>query len=649
LRDYFELLKSGLSSKDVIKKGYDKHLIHTYNLMLKNKISMTYNEFVQEYDKGKSLDEIAKQYKVPRGSLTYMRQLFDVKKKGAKYINRKKTEISLNQTQKELIYGSLMGDGKRQTNQSFASFSIKHSSKQEKYVHWKYSILENIASKHSYQKTSSYDKRYGHDNESVSFYTHANSDVEEIVSKFYETGKKNITQEILDNLTDLSVAVWYMDDGTTDWCYQSRQQGWKSKPTAGLCTDSFSKQECELIQSWFLQKYNLKTYLRQRDKKERYRIRFDTEETVNFFEIIKPYIIASMRYKVYYEDYLKQRKSLGLESAQETLKLSQCPLGDSFLKISLEEKEKWVNYIFRRYKNRFPYPKLIQKDIERYIKKLKKFDTKKISQDDILYSGYPSSFIQSFHPHIYNMKNKGSLSPLEMFNNTSLFKDIIRRILEKGNAPTKAEIRRSFNLYRGNKRISIFPPYGAKAIYDTYCSENNIVLDFAAGFGSRLLGAYCSNNVAEYIACEPNINTYRGLLNIHRELQEYLSINKSVVIYNQAAEMFFSKFKNNSIDFVFTSPPYFDTEIYDDNESQSSQKYDNYADWFNGWLCYCIEESFRILKSSGKLVLNIANCKPYMITDDVYEFLKANNWNVEIHKLFISHNKYEPLLVCNKL
>lgn len=55
---------------------------------------------------------------------------------------------------------------------------------------------------------------------------------------------------------------------------------------------------------------------------------------------------------------------------------------------------------------------------------------------------------------------------------------------------------------------SNFRPTAAKAIYDINTLGDKIrVYDYAAGFGGRLLGAWASDKVAEYVAVDVNTVT----------------------------------------------------------------------------------------------------------------------------------------------
>jgi len=294
LREFKTNSMSGLSIKDMILSGVSKNVLQFFSNFCQGKIKLIKEQLEYSYKQGMSLDEISKEFSVTREDLTCLRQLYDIKRRGATYINRKKTEEKLTQRQREIIYGSLMGDAKRQHSRSCASVGFTHGSKQENYLKWKHMELENLCSQKSLKFYPSNDDRKefkGHVG-SWRFHTLANTYVENILKQFYEKDKQ-ITREILDNLTDLSLAVWYMDDGYAD----------RSKYGISnfiLCTDSYSEESVDNIVQWFDEEWGIKSYKRERKLKDRvgYRIVIKSESKDKFIDLIRPHIIDSMKYKI---------------------------------------------------------------------------------------------------------------------------------------------------------------------------------------------------------------------------------------------------------------------------------------------------------------------------------------------------------------
>lgn len=293
LREFKDNILSGLSAKDMIISGVSAKVLQFFSNFCQGKIKLTKEQFEDSYHRGISLDDISKEFSVTREDLTCLRQLYDIRRKGATYINRKKTEEQLTQRQKELIYGSLMGDAKRNDKRYGSSVGFVHSDKQEDYLRWKYKELENLCNKTSLKKYSAIDKRSGNNIVSWRFYTKANTEIENIISQFYKEDKQ-ITREILDNLSAFSVAVWFMDDGTTNFFDSRLKSGMRCTPEVKLCTDSFSRESCDLIIKWFKEKWDIDSHYRE----NRGRVIIKSTSVYDFFDLIRPYIIDSMRYKI---------------------------------------------------------------------------------------------------------------------------------------------------------------------------------------------------------------------------------------------------------------------------------------------------------------------------------------------------------------
>ena len=304
LREFKQNITSGISTKEMRVMGISKHVLQFFSNFCQGKIKITKDELIKSYETGKSLDEIASDYHITRDDLTYLRQLYDIKRKGANFIKRKKTEVPVTERQKEIIYGSLMGDGKRQHSQSFSSAGFVHGDPQKDYLLWKLYELSSLVSENSLSKTANFDKRYNKFYTSWRFYTLANSDVEKILKEFYEkNGKKEITKYILNQLTSLSVAVWFMDDGVADFCKKLYYEN--STPEVRFCTDSFPKEQCELIVIWFKEKYDINCHTREH-KKGQNRIIINSDSVQKLFDLISPHILPCMRYKIDYDAYLKK-------------------------------------------------------------------------------------------------------------------------------------------------------------------------------------------------------------------------------------------------------------------------------------------------------------------------------------------------------
>lgn len=176
---------------------------------------------------------------------------------------------------KQVLMGSLLGDGSLQKQQANAEFQEKHSLKQKDYLLWKKRIL----SKFFIMRIYDYDKGY----------IYLRSFVSPILNKYHrifypnKKGNKIITIKILNQLKPLGLAVWYMDDGTFN----------KSRYMMEFASH---EKNIELIKSWFKKKYDVEGKIYSYNHSAM--IKFSPRDTKKLFRIIHSYIHPSMKYKI---------------------------------------------------------------------------------------------------------------------------------------------------------------------------------------------------------------------------------------------------------------------------------------------------------------------------------------------------------------
>jgi predicted DNA-binding protein YlxM (UPF0122 family) len=132
LREFKDKISKGESIKDIKKQGVCKHLLQFYSNFLQNKIQIDKETFIKEYTGGLTLFEIAEKYNITKDDITYVRQLYQQKRTGYTYQERKRKEVPLTDIQKAIIYGSLLGDAKKTSSEYTTSVCFKHSEKHSK-------------------------------------------------------------------------------------------------------------------------------------------------------------------------------------------------------------------------------------------------------------------------------------------------------------------------------------------------------------------------------------------------------------------------------------------------------------------------------------------------------------------------------------
>ena len=225
----------------------------------------------------------------------------------------------------------------------------------------------------------------------------------------------------------------------------------------------------------------------------------------------------------------------------------------------------------------------------------------------------------SFMEHAWGIKCGKMKTPMEVWNDEEHLTKGINKILtgtffkkKPLHDITDSDMRSMLRRYSGTQMVSNFRPTAAAALYDIFVDKDSplegtsagTVWDPSMGYGGRLLGAIAAG--VNYIGTDPCIPTYKGLEQIR---DNYGHNHKSYTLLRQGSETFIPD--EESLDFVFTSPPYFGWEAYGDEPEQSSIKFDTAEVWKEKFLKQTIANAFKGLKKGKKLALNVANTKQY--------------------------------------
>jgi len=299
----------------------------------------------------------------------------------------------------------------------------------------------------------------------------------------------------------------------------------------------------------------------------------------------------------------------------------------------------------------FPFFELTENDLIKFNNKLKDFDTEQIRLDDNVLKQYMLGLnvVNYFMPHMFSVKSHGFISPMDCFNDDRLFKMAIDKRIKYGDNISDAGMRKVLSWTHGTQKVSNFRPTIAKFIYDNYSGDGN-VLDFSSGFGGRLFGAMSSKEVKCYTGVDPCEETFNRLVNIQDTLEHTIDIN----LINQPFEE--TDLKHGTYDLAFSSPPYFNTEEYSYESTQSFINHDTKDLWRDNFLEVLIKKCYSYIKPDGHFIINIANVRTYKdLEDDTIRLCEENGFKfIKTYKMTLSSLmsngfKYEPIFVFKKL
>ena len=295
----------------------------------------------REFDKKKGLTNHIRWHDLPQ----YL------KFQGGYRIKRRKQDngLSLSNEERQVILGSLLGDASIAINKNGvnAYYRELHSKSQKGYLIWKSNYLEKF--NFQIRERKIFDKRTNKNYEQVLIWTKAHPVLTEFYYLFYRE-RKEVSREILDQITELGLAVWYMDDGYYN--YEGQR--------CCLSTDNFSYDSHTIIRDWFKEKWDLDSGIHKSGKG--YNICFNKINADKFLRLIDPFCIDLFHYKL---GHLKEENN-------EKIKL----------KNHLRNKNKRKYYSLNKEKVSKSMKRTYEKHKEKYLKKRREDYIKK--RDEIL-------------------------------------------------------------------------------------------------------------------------------------------------------------------------------------------------------------------------------------------------------------------------
>lgn len=232
------------------------------------------------YDEGKSYEEISKILGFSIASIgRCYRKNFGILEDRSRNVRQ---NIQLTQTQKEILFGGLLGDFCIVKHVKNYRGAVVHSIKQENYAKFLHSKLKSIVGQLRCIKVKANNKIY----DECQFTLRPNLQLESFYNNFYNdfNGKKDVPYD-LSLLTPLAIAIWFMDDGFLINNGHSQ--------TLGFSTCSFSLEGLVRLQNYLKTKYDIDTIIRKN-----FYLIVRQKDAQKLASLIQPYIIEEMYYKL---------------------------------------------------------------------------------------------------------------------------------------------------------------------------------------------------------------------------------------------------------------------------------------------------------------------------------------------------------------
>lgn len=231
------------------------------------------------------------------------------------------------------------------------------------------------------------------------------------------------------------------------------------------------------------------------------------------------------------------------------------------------------------------HKKLTDEELDYDIQKLKDYDA---TENKRTFCGNP--FL--YHYQLENMcKVKVGKKPslYDVMNNDKLYQKVWDLMItnKRGGKSVESDF---FEANRYNGAVVCFKSATAKYIYKKYNAKS--VLDPTAGWGGRMLGAHALG--IKYTGIDLNDN----MANAYQEMMNKLQDENLTMIFGNSLDIDFSEIE---YDFVLTSPPYVNLELY-----ENMTPYDSNKSFYDMFLIPLLKKCLKHIKPYGKVCFNIS-------------------------------------------
>lgn len=239
-----------------------------------------------------TVTETAEILRVSKSTIDRAKKIYGITRSYTQLLDR----IELTEHEEKIVYGTVLGDGHLESRSKEYNpyLRIEHGSKQKSYVLWKYHQLKRLTSRKGIKCSKAKNSWY--------FQTKCLLDFKRIDNLFYPNGEKVLPSNFEHFINKMSLAVWYLDDGTKS----------KKQNVCELTVQGYSYLDIGRIIGTLKSKfgYECKPIVRfdRKYSKPTTNIRFTSDGTRKFLTDISPcvYEIEDMRYKLYpCNDYVR--------------------------------------------------------------------------------------------------------------------------------------------------------------------------------------------------------------------------------------------------------------------------------------------------------------------------------------------------------
>lgn len=185
---------------------------------------------------------------------------------------------AMSHDQRQVLLGTLMGDG--HIRKDGGTVSIKHGMDQEYYLRWKQKAFRTLSTSitKSTLKEGVVGKYKLKSRSALDLLIRGSSDFLRLRTVFYPNGIKIVPRQVLTEISELGLAVWFMDDGHIE----------KHMDRISLHTNGFTPSDVSLLVEWFSHRWGLTGTVNTDNA-----IRFNAESSRKIMKLLGSYIQRS--------------------------------------------------------------------------------------------------------------------------------------------------------------------------------------------------------------------------------------------------------------------------------------------------------------------------------------------------------------------
>ncbi len=196
----------------------------------------------------------------------------------------------LGEQQWQVVLGGLMGDSALSGTRNGHGARLRwgHGTKQAEYGDWKASLFANVG----VCRTTNAKGAVFHDMQTL-------PELAELRRAVYVAGHKVLSDDYLKQLTPLSLAIWYMDDGS--FANRSKELQERTREGSGrseICVQAFDPGSRERLLAYLADTWDLHPGLIEKGKRRMAFLVFGKDETAKLHALIAPFVHPSMAYKL---------------------------------------------------------------------------------------------------------------------------------------------------------------------------------------------------------------------------------------------------------------------------------------------------------------------------------------------------------------